>query len=129
VRIMVFVIGVVLFAGCSSRPEISPGEAAYRQVDQGLVQAQRSVSGITRVQTQLRLNPAPCDCPDYEVFLYEGWMRVYLTGSSALLSGLESRLTEAPLSTLAVNGRLLDNSRLTRNNVRFSVFELEQAGN
>lgn len=128
-RNLVFVLGVGLVAGCASGPEIPPGEVANRRVEQGLIQAQQSVGNISLVRTKARLNPAPCDCPDYEVFLYHGWLRVYLTGSSSLLAGLERSVEEAPLSTPAVSGRLLDSSRLTRNNVKFSVFELEEPGN
>ena len=127
-KYLVLIIGGMCMS-CASGPEIGPNEAANRHIDQGLVQAQRSASNITQVQTRVRLNPAPCDCPEHEVFLYEGWLRVYLTGPTSLLAALDRRIADAPLSMPLVSGRLTDGSRLTRNNVKFGVFEVEQASN
>lgn len=123
-KLILFLLVLGSYA-CSSAPEIPADQVARMGVENGVVAAAEASEDIGVVETKIRYNPARCECPDYEVFLYGGWKRVFLTGPLNTVSELQNRMTSKSLEIARVSGRLTDATRLSRENVRFEVFELE----
>lgn len=80
----------------------------------------------------LRLNPAPCDCPEFEVLLDDGWHRVFLEpkdlegpaeGVRAFLTGVPDR---PPPSTARVLGRLSKSIKVAPNRAPCLVLKVIQ---
>ena len=64
--------------GRSATPDVpvverSPAEA---RIARGLTRAEQAIASLNAVQTDVRVNPAPCDCPVWEARLYGRWVRV-----------------------------------------------------
>ncbi len=80
----------------------------------------------------LRLNPALCDCPEFEVLLGDTWRRVFLEpkdiegpaeGARALLTGTPDR---SPPPTIRVMGRLSKSIRVAGNRAPSLVLKVLQ---
>lgn len=52
-----------------------PLAAAERRVERALDESLRAAELQSEVTTRLRYNPAPCEGPDWEAWLYGGWVR------------------------------------------------------
>lgn len=110
-------IMVVLVVGCSGANErISPSKMAKARIESV------AKSHIDDQIYTLRLNPAPCDCPPFEVILDGKAYRVYLEpeGTNTLVSQLRASLEEdmnrgIDNSTVKVNGKLSKGVRLAPN--------------
>lgn len=122
---LMLVLLVLGSCACSSAPEIPADQVARMGVENGVMAAAEASEETGVLETHIRYNPARCECPDYEVFLYGGWKRVFLTGPLNTVSELQNRMTSRSLEIARVSGRLTDTTRLSRENVRFEVFELE----
>jgi hypothetical protein len=80
----------------------------------------------------LRLNPALCDCPEFEVLLGDTWQRVFLEpkdiagpaeGARALLNGTPE---SPPPTMLRVTGRLSKSIRMAGNRAPSLVLNVLQ---
>ena len=80
----------------------------------------------------VRLNPVPCDCPEWEVLLDDAWHRAYLEPKDpeGPVESLRARLTAAPgivpPATARVAGRLSGSARLSGNRVPCLVLKVLQ---
>lgn len=75
---------LTLLAGCGARPSTadrpppSPVDVASARVDRGVARAFSVSERIDPIRALVRYLPAPCDCPEWEVFLRGRWERVEL---------------------------------------------------
>jgi hypothetical protein len=111
--------------GCGGATR-APAERAVDRVE-ALAEAHASDASLL-----VRLNPAPCDCPEWEILLDDAWHRVYLEPKDpdGPVEVLRNRLTEAPgfspPHTARIAGRLSGSTRLSANRVPCLVLKVLQ---
>ena len=66
-----------------SGPPTRPSSAAMLQEKLNALEEVRS--------SELRYNPAPCDCPPWELAIPDGWLRVALRGDAETLETLQEQ--------------------------------------
>ena len=102
------------FAACAGAGP-TPAERARARLE-AVAEAHADEEAFT-----LRLNPALCDCPEFEVLLADTWQRVFLEpkdpegpaeSARALLTGTPGK---DPPATIRVTGRLSKSTRVAGN--------------
>lgn len=110
--------GVLLLCcvGCGGKQ--SPNEAAPERVARAVDVASQHNGGVH--QLHVRYNPvAACECPEFEVFAYGGWMRVFVAPTAQVTA-----LTQGdPLAQQRIRGEL-QQTRLAANGVRYRVLQV-----
>lgn len=126
-KILRLIVGGCLATSCAASPDVPAQDVATAALEQSLSSAQNAASSRSVFLVQTRYNPARCDCPPYEIFVYDAWQRVWMTGNQNTLKNLEDfgKQSRAAASTLEIRGRLLQSSKLSRENVRFFIFEAD----
>lgn len=126
-KVLWLIAGGSLAASCAASPDLPAHEVATTALEQSVGAAQSAASSPAEFVALTRYNPARCDCPPFEIFVYDAWQRVWMTGDQATLKTLNefSRQPRSAVSTLEIRGRLLQSSKMSQDNVRFLVFEAE----
>ena len=101
----VFATGWTGLAACASTPAAqgAPRTAAYLRAVSARVEVARDEQRFV-----LRHNPAPCDCPAFEVRLGDVWQRVELVGDAddPTILAVDNQIQLRPESELTVVGKL-----------------------
>ena len=121
--------GVFACGGTQKSLSESTHIRARKDVLRSVDAAHDTAESVERVVTLLRWNPASCDCPDNELFLYGHWTRCEIGGDESPLANLEAFVTRADAvsvgSFLRVEGQLLDEEE-ERAGRTFCVFEISK---
>ena len=106
---------------CTSTAHLSPSEMAQNQANAGIEAARTAASRERNVELLLRWNPGPCDCPDFEVHVFEAWQRCELRAEDDLKRRIDAfveSLSGQPVGRfLRVTGTMVwnkDSSRASR---------------
>ncbi len=89
-----------LYAACGGpAPQLDPGSAALgsvsARVHRAATRADEASSTTGSLATRIRFNPAPCECPPWEVELGGAWMRCALVPSRGAAEDLGPALQAA----------------------------------
>lgn len=103
--------------GCRTT-KTPPVDAAAARVDQALTRGTDEAGEVGPIELRVRHNPAPCECPPYEVYAYGRWMRAFIDGTSAAVSALQNA---DPLATATVVGVVEPSPRAAENGVTYPV--------
>ena len=105
---LLFLILVIAVAGCA-RPngptDATPESASQTTVDQ--------------TSFEIRHNPAPCDCPPFEILVGDHWIRVFVDIEES--PELASLRNGDPLATATIEGKLTERERPAENGVEYRV--------
>jgi hypothetical protein len=90
-------------------------------IESGLELSEDTDSYFVRV----RFNPAACDCPDFELHVFDHWERFYVQGPDAVLQQLERLAGEGsdPTRFLTLKGAIGSGSETASTGVEYRVFE------
>lgn len=100
------ILAVSAFAACASQ-DATPEDAGVAE------------PVIAQTQFIVRFNPAPCDCPPYEIQIGEQWQRVFFEVEDR--AEIDALREADPLATLLISARLTDRQRVAENGVRYPV--------
>ncbi len=111
---------VLLAALClaACRSGATPHDLATQRVHQGLTRGYDASNAVGPATLQVRYNPAPCECPPYEVFAYGGWTRTFVEPATAELDALRGG---EPLSVITVTATIDLRKRAAENGVMYAV--------
>ena len=125
-RGFVAAIATLVASACAGNGAMTPLQAAHAAggsaVAEGVVDGRRASANQPHFTVPVRYNPADCECPEWEVYAYGKWMRVYVQGRPEAVAALEGLRSSDPLSLGTVNGRFDDRPLFSRRNVRYPVF-------
>lgn len=105
--VLFVLLTAALHVGCNKQifSFRDPLSAAERRVDRALAESLRAAELQSEVTTQLRYNPAPCEGPDWEAWLYGSWVRGELRPEPARRAGtIEGRLRVTDERVEGANG-------------------------
>lgn len=111
------------FAACASRP-LGPADHARERLE-ALAEQNRDARSF-----RVRWNPAPCDCPPFEVLLGDAWRRVFLEppGDEGPVGALRAQLLEGEargtVTQARVTGTLSGGVRLAPNRLPCLVLKV-----
>lgn len=123
------VISFIIFSfSCSSGPPLSPSQKvlykAKSHIHESKKNARTQVAPTGDFKVELRYNPSLCKSPDFEIFIYGGWMRVLVDAKPSLLAQAKKNKTR-PLKTFAL-GQFATSLVGAPNRVFYPVFRVQQ---
>jgi hypothetical protein len=124
----VVAIAAFMAFGCASGPEITPSQEAALEAAADLESA-RVVGDVaandrTSYSLPIRFNPSRCPCPDFEIFVFGAWQRVWLDGAP---DAVQKARTIARTGGGAgnVRGVLTGATRPSTRSVNYPIFEIQ----
>lgn len=125
----IFVLLMLGLAGCASGPDRTPRDEAIVEASEevlvGVEVGATSANERPGYRVLLRHNPSRCPCPDYEIFVFGAWERVWIDGSEAALARVEAFRDSGEQRTMAIRGVLTTERRPSERQVVYPVFEIE----
>lgn len=116
-RLSLLLAAVCVLAGCRTGKG-DPVDVATIRVEQALMKSVKTSTQSGPAELRVRYNPAPCDCPPYEVFAYGRWMRAFIDGDSPAVAALQNA---DALATATLVGVLESQPRPGDNGVMYAV--------
>lgn len=119
------ILAAVAAASCGGAGRV-PSEMAVDRIE-ALAQAHAGDPSLV-----VRLNPAPCDCPEWEILLDDSWHRAFLEPKDpeGPVEALRARMAETdgatPPPTARVAGRLSGSARLSGSRLPCLVLKVLQ---
>ena len=115
---LVVILSVLAPVGCKGGGGLGPYETAQNEVHHGLGKGTQQSNARENVSMRVRLNPAKCDCPPHEVFLWNHWQRVFVDAAEETLQPLERADS---LATVSVIATLTGERRIAANGIKYRV--------
>ena len=124
---MLAATGLALLSACSSAPEITVNEEATLEATAELENSREAgdlaANDRAAYDVPIRFNPSRCPCPDFEVWVYGAWQRVWLEGSPEAVKTAET-IARTGGGESTIRGTLTAAERPSARNVNYPVFEL-----
>lgn len=125
------ILAIALTTACTSGapPTVAAAvDRAQLYVASASESAWQAVEADAPYRLSVRYNPAPCECPDFEVHYLGSWHRVVLSGSTATIQALRDALANARPATVQTNVLGAPTASVQRTQPHgqlFTVFEIE----
>jgi len=90
------------------------------------LKAGEKVNSKKEYRLKARVNSAPCDCPDYEVFVFGEWRRTQFVGKESVLMAIQEYARDNPntLKLIDIKGRFSGKEEAAPNGVIYESFLL-----
>ncbi len=96
-----------------------------RQLHESIRTGVRTTSRQGPFLLPVRYNPAECDCPEYEIYAYGRWVRVFVDSHGEARDALARLRDGEILATARLRGRISPELRTAESRVRYPVFLLD----
>lgn len=117
-RLVVGLFAMALaLAGCRNS-RIAPMDLASERVATGVDRGADASNDGRVVALKVRYNPAPCECPAYEIFAYGHWLRAFIDIET---SALDTLRTADTLAIATINGVIGEEGRVAPNGVEYPI--------
>ena len=110
-------LALLMCSACRTH-RVGPYELAETRVHEGVTKAGTTADRQGPADLRVRFNPAPCECPPFEVFAYGRWMRAFVDAQSPALEGLRAG---EPLAVATLLLQLQPKRRAAENGVLYPV--------